>query len=78
MSVFSVKEKGRKYFTITVIIVTISVFLVNDALRIWQPLEMPIKVKLVLYGLFSFVVMVCAFLVARLAPVKSNPNSRTR
>lgn len=78
VSVFSVKEKGRKYFTITMIIVIVSVFLVNDGLRIWQPLEMPINMKLVLYGLFCFVVMVCAFLVARLAPVKSNPNSRAR
>ena len=78
VSVFSVKEIGRKYFTITVIIVLVSVLLVNDGLRIWKPLEMPINMKLALYGLFCFVVMVCAFLVARLAPMKNNPNSRTQ
>ena len=78
VSVFSVKEKGRKYFTTTMIIVLVSVFLVNDGLRIWKPLEMPIYVKLTLYGIFFLVVMVCAFLVARLTPVKTDPNSRTQ
>ena len=48
VSVFSVKKKGKKYFTIT----------------------MAINIKLTLYGLFFFVVMGCAFLVARLATVK--------
>ena len=78
VSVFSVKEKGRKYFTTTMIIVVVSVFLVNDGLRIWKPLEMPIYVKLTLYGIFFLVAMVCAFLVARLTPVKNDPNSRTQ
>ena len=78
VSVFSVKAKARKYFTITMIIVLVGVFLLNDGLRIWKPLEMPIPIKLALYGLFFFVVMVCAFLVARLAPVKNNPDSRTQ
>ena len=78
VSVFSVRKKGRKYFTTTMIIVLVSVFLVNDGLRIWKPLEMPIYVKLTLYGIFFLVAMVCAFLVARLAPVKNNPNSRTQ
>jgi len=78
VSVFSVKKKGKKYFTITMAIVFVSVFLVNDGLRIWKPLEMPIYVKLTLYGIFFFVAMVCAFLVARLAPMKNNPNSRTQ
>ena len=78
VSVFSVKEKGRKYFTITMIVVLVSVFLVNDGLRIWKPLEMPIYVKLTLYGIFFLVAMVCTFLVARLAPMKNNPNSRTQ
>ena len=75
VSVFSVKEKGKKYFTITMTIVFFNVFLVNDGLRIWKPLEMPIYIKLSLYGIFYFVVMLCAFLVARLAPVKNDANS---
>jgi len=73
VSVFSVKKKGKKYFTITMAIVFVSVFLVNDGLRIWKPLEMPINIKLTLYGIFFFVVMGCAFLVARLATVKKQP-----
>ena len=73
VSVFSVKKIGKKYFTITMAIVFVSVFLVNDGLRIWKPLEMPINIKLTLYGLFFFVVMGCVFLVARLATVKKQP-----
>lgn len=78
VSVFSVKEKGKKYFTITMIIVLISVFLVNDGLRIWQPLEMPSNIKLTLYGIFCFVVLVCTFFVARLAAVKKTPDYRAQ
>ncbi len=70
VSVFSVKETGKKYFIITTTIVFISVFLVNDALRIWKPLEMPIDMKLILYGLFFFVIMICVFFVSRRAVVK--------
>ena len=70
VSVFSVKKKGRKYFTITMILVFVNVLLVNDGLRIWSPLEMPMNMKLALYGLFFFVVAGCAFLVTRLAGEK--------
>ena len=74
-SVFSVKKKGKKYFTITMVIVLINVFLVNDGLRIWQPLEMPINIKLTLYGIVCLVVLVCIFIVARLAAVKKPTDS---
>ena len=70
VSVFSVTQKGRKYFITTTTIAVVSVFLVNDALRIGESSAMPINMKLTLYGLFFIVVMMCTFFVARLAPVK--------
>jgi len=70
ISVFSVRKSGKKYFITTITIVVISVLLVNDGLRIWGPLEMPINMKLVLYGICCFVIISCSFLANKLANEK--------
>ncbi len=67
ISVFSVRKAGKIFFKATVTIVVGGVFLVNDGLRIWSPLEMPVHVKLFLYGIAFFVVMVCIFFASVLA-----------
>lgn len=67
ISIFSVSSKGGKYFNITLIIVFSGVFLVNDALRVWDPLPMPINAKIAMYGVFSLVVVGCVFLARKLS-----------
>ena len=57
ISIFSVTDKSKKYFNITLMIVFAGVFLVNDALRIWEPLPMPMDSKILIYAVFFLVVI---------------------
>ncbi len=61
ISVFSVSSSRQSYFIITLIIVSFSVFFINDALRVWASLPMPMNIKLTIYGLFGVVVSVSVF-----------------
>lgn len=66
LSLFSIRQKGDRYFRTTAVIVLGGVFLVNDGLRIWDPLPLPINVKLGLYGMTALVFSVCALIACRL------------
>lgn len=70
VAVFSVRKTGMRFFKVTMAIVIIGVFFVNDGLRMWNPLEMPINMKLSLYGISFFVVIGCAFCANALARSK--------
>lgn len=78
VSILSVKENGTKYFTIMMVIVLVTLLLVNDGLRIGQPLEMPISIKLTLYGIAGLVILVCIFIVAGLTAVRKPRDSSTQ
>lgn len=61
ISVFSVKTCGKVFFTTTLGIVAFGVLLVNDGLRLWDPLDLPNDLKLALYGLAVCVALICLF-----------------
>lgn len=71
LSLFSIKKTGTKYFRRTAIIVLIGVFLVNDGLRIWDALPMPIHIKLSLYVILFFVFVACVLMAYKLNPTHS-------
>jgi hypothetical protein len=66
LSIFSIKKSGEKYFQATGIIVIGNVLLINDALRVWEPIPMPLYIKLSLYGAVLVVVIICALIAYRL------------
>jgi hypothetical protein len=59
LSLFSVKRNGQRYVKATALTVAANVFVVNDALRIWEPLPMPLLIRLGLYGLMLAVLLIC-------------------
>ena len=67
ISIFSVSSEGKKHFNITLIIVVVGILLVNDALRVWDPLPMPINAKLIMYGIFFLVVVGSMFFAKKLS-----------
>jgi len=67
VSIFSVSHGIRNHFNITLIIVILSAFFINDALRIWESMPMPLHVKLIMYGLFGLVVLMSLFFANRLS-----------
>ena len=63
ISLFSINKKtGKKYFNITLFIVLIGVVLINDVLRVWESLPIPLSNKLTLYAVFSVLVLCAIFL----------------
>lgn len=62
ISVFSVGTRGKVFFKITLSIVVFGVLLVNDGLRIWDPLDLAIGLKWTLYGLAFCVALICLFI----------------
>jgi hypothetical protein len=66
LSLFSIKNSGEKYFRATGMIVIGNVLLINDALRVWEPIPMPRNIRLSLYGAVLVVVMFCALIAYRL------------
>lgn len=81
VSLFSVKRKGRKYFAVTTSLAVIGAFLVNDGLRVWNPLPLPLNIKIGLYGALIFVLAVCWIAASKLNAAQgesdrsNNPNS---
>lgn len=73
VSLFSIRKNGQRYFRATGAIAAASVLLVNDALRIWKPLPMPLSVKIGLYGLALCVALICAAIAWRLTPAQGAP-----
>ena len=67
ISVFSVGRGRKNYFVITLAIVVFGVFFINDALRLWGSLPMPMNVKLTMYGLFGIVFLASIFSVNKLS-----------
>ncbi len=62
ISIFSVSSGRKIDFFITLAIVVFGVVFINDALRVWGSLPMPMNVKLTMYGLFGVVVSASIFL----------------
>lgn len=60
VSLFSIKKNGRKYFGVTISLALAGTFLVNDGLRIWDPLALPLNIKIGLYSAFLFVLSICS------------------
>lgn len=67
ISVFSVSHGIKKHFNITLIIVVLGVFFINDALRVWESITIPINVKLTMYSLFGLVVLGSIFYANKLS-----------
>lgn len=57
ISLFSLKTAGQRYFRATLVIVVGGVLLVNDGLRVWYPLELPLELKAAMYGLLLLAVI---------------------
>lgn len=70
LSISSVGDGKNTYFKVTLSIVIAGLFLVNDALRVWEPLPMSINIKLSLYAIVSFVVLVSIFSANKLSKHK--------
>ncbi len=60
LSLFSIKKKGRKYFGVTISLALAGMLLMNDALRVWNPLPMPYIIRLGLYGVAFLVLAICS------------------
>ena len=67
ISIFSISRGDRYYFIITLFIVFFGVFFINDALRIWNSLPIPINAKLAMYAFFAFVVLGSIFFARKLS-----------
>ncbi len=67
VSVFSVGSGRKNYFIVTLTIVVFGVFFVNDVLRLWASLPVPMNVKFTLYGFFGIVVSLCMFFAKKLS-----------
>ncbi|HEB92841.1 MAG TPA: hypothetical protein ENI94_05120 [Gammaproteobacteria bacterium] len=67
ISVFSVSSGRKNYFIVTLTIVVFGVFFVNDVLRVWASLPVPMNVKFTLYGLFGVVVLSSMFFAKKLS-----------
>lgn len=61
ISLLSITNGKKIYFNITLVIVVTGVLFINDALRVWQPIPMPINVKIAMYGIFGSVVLISLF-----------------
>ncbi len=61
ISLLSITKGKKIYFNITLIIIVTGVLFINDALRVWQPLPMPINAKITMYGIFGLVVLISLF-----------------
>ncbi len=68
IAVFSVRNNSNTYFITTLIIVIAGLLLVNDGLRVWYSLDLPMNIKLVLYGLSAIVIAACVFTVKKIKP----------
>ncbi len=67
ISIFSVNGDSKYHFYITLTIVVLGIFFINDALRVWEPLPMPINAKVTMYGISCSVVMVCTYFANKLS-----------
>ncbi len=67
MSIFSVSGDKKYHFYITLAIVVLGIFVVNDTLRLWKPLPIPIITKITMYAICSLVVMGCTFFATKLS-----------
>lgn len=76
-SLFSIKVNGKKYFRLTVFLVIAGALLVNDALRIWEPLPMPFDFRLCAYAILFLVTMFCFIAAHRLARSTHGTSSKT-
>lgn len=70
LSLFSIRKNGVGYFRVTVIIVIAGILLTNDALRVWAPIPMPLDVRLILYAMALFIVVICTLVAYRLRPLQ--------
>lgn len=69
LSLFSVKGAGKSFYYVALGIVIFALLLVNDGLRIWDPLDWPLATKALAYGL-SVVVIAASLLVVRVLSAK--------
>lgn len=67
ISVLSVANAGKKYYRAVMAIIIFGLLMVNDGLRLWNPLELPVNDKLALYAIFIIVALVCTIIVNRIA-----------
>lgn len=67
LSILSVEINNRKFFNITLAIVVFGVLLVNDALRIWESLTMPVDIKLMVYAVVVLIIAGSGIAVSKLS-----------
>ena len=71
VALFSVSRGRRNHFNATLVIVVSGVLFINDGLRLWDPLPMPINFKPTMYGIFFMVVLACVIAASQLSRNKS-------
>lgn len=74
ITTLSVRATGKRYFYAAVGITLFGVFLVNDGLRVWMPLDYPWSFKLVLYGISGLVIGGCTLITHKLH-LRTNPKN---
>lgn len=73
MSLFSIKTNGCKYFGLTTGLSLAGVFLLNDTLRIWNPIPMPLKSRFGMASVVLFVLLICSIVAYRLNTNQCDP-----
>lgn len=74
VSLFSIKKNEKKHFGVTMSLALASTFLLNDGLRIWDPLPLPLNVKIGLYSVVLLVLGVCSLVAYRLRSAQGGPD----
>ncbi len=79
LSVFSVQVKDGRvangFYYVTLCNVLIGAFVINDAMRLWQSLELPFNTKLFLYGFLVATVVLSYILIRWRAQLRRLPPS---
>jgi len=66
ISLFSVRNSGKRYMRIVVAIIIAGMLLVNDSLRIWARHAVPPAVWAVLLGIACAVIAICILIADRI------------
>ncbi len=67
LSLLSIRDGNDLQYRVTLVIVVLGILLLNDALRLWDPIPMPISTRIMLYGMVSVVILPILWKAKRIA-----------
>ncbi len=68
LSVGSVRHHSLSYVHLTLLLVLVGIFVINDGLRLGSPINIPFHFKFSLYGLALIVVVGCLYVAKAIEP----------